>query len=118
VLPEGLYYGRVDHDDLDPLLDSYFDGRIHLDRYRGRSIHTFVVQAAERALREETGLTGIADVAVEGVVRRGEGWRVSLRAGGVLRDVDVESELAEEAVYLTCDSVTPQRPRRFSARVR
>jgi hypothetical protein len=118
VLPEGLYYGRVDGDDLDPLLDSYFDRRIHLDRYRGRSIHTFVVQAADRALREDAGLTGIDDVTFEHVERRGEGWRVSLRAGGALRTVDVESELAEEPVYLTCGSVTPQRPRRFPARVR
>ena len=118
VLPEGLYYGRVDDEDLDPVLDSYFDRRIHLDRYRGRSIHTFVVQAAERALREEEGLTGIDDVKLARVERRGEGWRVSLRAGGALRKVDVESELAEEPVYLTCGSLTPQRPRRFTARVR
>jgi hypothetical protein len=118
VLPEGLYYGRVDDDDLDPLLDSYFSGRIRLDLYRGRSTYTFVVQAAERALREETGLTGIADVSLERVERRGEGWRVFLRADGRLRNVDVESELAEEAVYLTCGSLVPQRPRRFTAQVR
>jgi hypothetical protein len=118
VLPEGLYYGRVDDEDLDPLLDSYLDGRIDLDRYRGRSVHTFVVQAAERALREEEGLTGIDDVMLERVERRDEGWRVSLRVGRTLRNVDVESELAEEPVYLTCGSLTPQRPRRFSAWVR
>jgi hypothetical protein len=118
VLPEGLYYGRVGDEDLDPVLDSYFDRRIHLDRYRGRSIHTFVVQAAERALREEEGLTGIDDVKLARVERRGEGGRVSLRVGGALRKVDVESELAEEPVYLTCGSLTPQRPRRFTARVR
>jgi hypothetical protein len=118
VLPEGLYYGRVEDDDLDPLLDLYFGGRICLDRYRGRSTQTFVVQAAERALREETGLTGIADVSLERVERSGEGWRVFLRAEGRLRSVDVESELADEAVYLTCGSLVPQRPRRFTAQVR
>jgi hypothetical protein len=118
VLPEGLYYGRVEDDDLDPVLDSYFDGRIHLDRYRGRSTYTFVVQAAERALRQEASLPGIADVSLERVERRGEGWRVFLRAGAALREVDIEAELAEEAVYLTCGSLTPQRPRRFAARVR
>jgi hypothetical protein len=117
VLPEGLYYGRVDDDDLDPVVDSYFDGRIYLDRYRGRSAYTFAVQAAERALREEAGLTGIDDVTLERVRRRGEGWEVSLRVNGALRKVDVEAELADEAVYLTCDSLTPQRPRRFVARV-
>ena len=118
VLPEGLYYGRVDDEDLDPVLDSYRDRRIHLDRYRGRSIHTFVVQAAERALREQEGLTGIDEVELVRVERLGESWRVSLRAGGALRKVDVESEAAEEPVYLTCASLAPQHPRRFTARVR
>ena len=117
VLPEGLYYGRVDDDDLDPVVDSYFDGRIYLDRYRGRSAYTFAVQAAERALREEAGLTGIDDVTLERVRRRREGWEVSLRVNGAVRKVEVEAELADEAVYLTCDSLTPQRPRRFVARV-
>jgi hypothetical protein len=118
VLPEGLYYGRVEDDDLDPLLDAYRDGRIQLDRYRGRSVHTFVVQAAERAVREKTGLMGIGEVSLERVERRGEGWRVVMRAGGALRKVDVVAELAGEPVYLTCGSLTPQRPRRYSAAVR
>jgi hypothetical protein len=118
VLPEGLYYGRIDDHDLDPLLDSYFDRRIYLEHYRGRSAYTFAVQAAECAVREAEGLTGIDDIALEGVERRGDGWTVTLRAKGAVRQVDVEPELAEEPVYLTCGSPTPQRPRRFTARVR
>jgi hypothetical protein len=118
VLPEGLYFGRVGEDDLDPLLDSYFDRRIHLDLYRGRSAYTFAVQAAERAVREAEGLTGIADVSLERVERRDGGWTVSLRAKGVARKVDVALELADEPVYLTCGSVTPQRPRRYVAQLR
>jgi hypothetical protein len=118
VLPEGLYFGRVGESDLDPLLDDYFDGRIHLERYRGRSAYTFAVQAAESALREADGLTGIHDVALERVERRGDGWRVTLRSAAGAREVDVDVELGDEPVYLTCGSITPQRPRRFSARVR
>jgi hypothetical protein len=118
VLPEGLFYGRVDEADLDPVLDQYFDGRVHLERYRGRSAYTFPVQAAEHALREEAGLTAIDAVSLDRVERRGEGWRIFLRAEGALRKVDVDAELAEDPVYLTCDSVTPQRPRRYLARLR
>lgn len=118
VLPEGLYFGRVGETDLDPLLDSYFDGRIYLDLYRGRSAYTFAVQTAERAVREAEGLTGIDDVLLERVERRDGGWTVTLRAKGVTRKVDVAVELADEPVYLTCGSVTPQRPRRYVAQLR
>ena len=118
VLPEGLYFGRVGEADLDPLLDSYFDGRIYLDLYRGRSAYTFAVQAAERAVREAEVLTGIDDVSLERVERRRDGWTVNLRVQGVSRKVDVAVELADEPVYLTCGSVTPQRPRRYVAQLR
>jgi hypothetical protein len=118
VLPEGLYFGRVGEADLDPLLDSYFERRIHLDLYRGRSAYTFAVQAAERAVREAEGLMGIEDVVLERVERHRVGWRVTLRANDVARDVDVAMELADEPVYLTCGSATPQRPRQYVARLR
>lgn len=117
VLPEGLYFGRVDDDDLDPLLNRYFDRELYLDRYRGRSTYTFVVQAAELAVREADGLTGIDDVSLRKVEKRGDGWRVRLDALGALRKVDVEVELADDPVYMTCGSATPQRPRRYSARI-
>jgi hypothetical protein len=118
ILPEGLYFGRLDDADLDPLLDAYFDRRVYLDAYRGRSVYTFAVQAAETALREAEGLTGIGEVGLERVERRGDGWRVTLRAPAGPRELDVEAELADDPVYLTCGSVTPQRPRRFTARLR
>ena len=81
VLPEGLYFGRVGEEDLDPILDDYFDGRINLQRFRGRSAYTFAVQAAEQAVREKVGLTGINDVQFLKVRREDDGWVVSLRAG-------------------------------------
>ncbi len=117
LLPEGLYFGRVDDSDLDPLLDRYFERKIQLDRYRGRSAYTFAVQAAECAVRRAEGLNGIDDIALKGVKPRGEGWRVTLTAAGATRKVDVVGELAEEPVFLTCSSATPQRPRRYSARL-
>ncbi|HEY3069904.1 MAG TPA: sucrase ferredoxin [Gaiellaceae bacterium] len=118
VLPEGLYFGRLEGADLDPLLDSYFEGEIRLDRYRGRSAYTFAVQAAEQALREAEGLTAIDAVSLENVEPRGDGWTVALRAAEAIRKVDVDVEIADEPVYLTCGSVTPQRPRRYRARLR
>jgi hypothetical protein len=118
VLPEGLYFGRLGEADLDPLLDAYFDRRLYLAAYRGRSAYTFAVQAAETALREAEGLTGIDDVALERVEPREGGWTVTLRASAGTRSLDVEMEVADDPVFLTCGSVTPQRPRRFAARLR
>jgi hypothetical protein len=118
VLPQGLYYGRVGAEDLDALLDDYFDGKIQLDRYRGRSAYTFPVQAAELAVREATGLRGIDEVALDGVERKDGVWTVRLHADGRAYEAAVIEELGDEPVYLTCASVTPQRPRRFVARLR
>jgi hypothetical protein len=117
VLPEGLYFGRVGGEDLDRLLDRYFGRELYLDRYRGRSAYTFAVQAAELAVREAEGLIGIDDVSLGKVEKRGGHWRVTLSAQGAVRKVAVEQELADEPVYLTCGSATPQRPRRYSARI-
>ena len=119
VLPEGLYFGRVGEEDLDSILDDYFDGRVNLERYRGRSAYTFAVQAAELAVREKTGLAGVNDVELVKVVRKDEDrWLVTLRTEGSKHVAEAWAEQAAEPVYLTCGSVTPQRPRRFRARLR
>ena len=119
VLPEGLFYGRVGEEDLDPILDDYFDGRINLERYRGRSAYTFAVQAAELAVREQTGLAGVRDVELLRVSRESDDrWLVTLRAEGREFAAEAWAEQGEEAVYLTCGAITPQRPRRFRARLR
>ena len=77
------------------------------------------MQAAELAVREKTGLTGVHDVELLRVTREAEDrWLVTLRAAGRDYAAEAWSELGEEPVYMTCGSVTPQRPRRFSARLR
>jgi hypothetical protein len=114
-LPEGLYFGRVGRADVWGLLDEYLAGRIDLAHYRGRSCYEFAVQAAERRVREDTGVTGIDDLVLAGADRSGEGaWRVEFVAAGELHEVDVVEELGE-LTYLTCDAAIPRRPRRFLA---
>lgn len=117
VLPHGLYYGRVEPEDVHALIDGNEAGRLLLPRYRGRSAASFPVQAAEQYIRVEDGLAGIADLAYAGAERVGEGvWRIRLRAlDGALHEVDVVEEQGEEEVYLTCDAVRPKRARRYAA---
>jgi hypothetical protein len=111
-LPEGLYYGRVDRDDAGSVLDEHLERRILLDHYRGRSIYTFPVQAAERWLREQHELTGIDDLALAHVERSEDAIHAVFALGGETHRVHVEGQ-SGDLTLLTCHSETPKRPPRF-----
>jgi len=114
-LPEGLYFGRVGPGDAWQVLEELLARRIHLDRYRGRSCYPFPVQAAERAVREATGRTGVGDLRLSGVERSGDAsWRVAFAVDGEVRETEVREELGDYT-YLTCSSDTLRRPRRLAA---
>jgi hypothetical protein len=63
VLPNGDYFGRVEPEHALPLVEGYENGRLDLDRHRGRSTRPRMVQAAEHFLRTAESITGIDDVA-------------------------------------------------------
>jgi hypothetical protein len=116
VLPQALYFGRVEVEDAPVLLEAHAAGRIDLERYRGRAAYTFQVQAAEHAIREAEGLDGIGDLTFVRCTRRAEdAWSVRFRGPDGDRDVDVVAEEAGEPVYLTCGAAQPSRPRHFRA---
>jgi hypothetical protein len=96
------------------VLEAALAGRVHLPHYRGRSCHGFVAQAAERSVREQTGLLGVFDVTVAAVVRDGDAWRVQVEAGGSVYDVDVRREEGE-ATHLTCSTSQLKRPAHYVA---
>lgn len=111
---EGLYFGRVQPADVFPVLDEYLAGRIHLERYRGRSCYPFAVQAAECAVRERGGHRGIEDLTLLGVERVDGGW--SVRFATPAGEVEQRVAAAEgELAYLTCHAETLRHPRRFVA---
>jgi hypothetical protein len=112
-LPEGLNFGRVDTIDAWAVLDEYLAGRIALGPYRGRSCFSFPEQAAERAVREATGLTGIDDVRLMSSARTAPGqWVTRFSAGDDVHEMRVIREEGE-LTYLTCDAETLKHPRRF-----
>jgi hypothetical protein len=113
-LPEGLYYGRAEGAAALAILDEHLAGRILLDFYRGRSVYPFPVQAAEREVRQTTGLTGIDDLALRSAEQAGERWIVTFEAGGEQHEVEVEPELGD-FTYLTCNAPAVQRSRHFAA---
>lgn len=114
-LPEGLYFGRVEPGDARQVLAEYLDGRITLEHYRGRSCHSFPQQAAERVVREHTGLREIDAVRFVSMQRdEAHAWTVRFRAGA---DELVARVVREEGVpaFLTCDAKAERPPRHFVA---
>jgi len=111
-LPEGLYYGRVDRETAGSVLDEHLARRIHMASYRGRSIYPFAVQAAERAVREQTGLVGIDDLVLERIEPANRSIRVTFAAAGQRHEVRVDRE-AGDLTRLTCSSESLERPPRF-----
>lgn len=116
-LPHGVYYGRLERDEVPVLVDEYLAGRISLAHYRGRSCWPFAVQAAERRIRAEEGLTGLDDLSLDAVEESGDRWTVSFTTREGLREVEVVEELGE-LTQLTCNAEAARRPLRYVARPR
>lgn len=115
-LPHGLYYGRVAREDAVGVLDEHFDGRVALGHYRGRSSRPFAAQAAERSIREATGLLGIDDLHLADFERNGAEFRVVFEDRHRTRhERRVVREFGAED-FLTCTAPEPQRPRRYVVR--
>ena len=97
VLPEGLYYGRMDPGTASQVAALHEKGRVDLTRLRGRSSYPMQVQYAEIALRrhlEDDRLDAIHLIRRQGAisvfVREGVEWAVAVR------------RVEREAAQLTC----------------
>jgi hypothetical protein len=112
VFPEGLCFGRVAPADAAHVVGTYLDGRIDLERFRGRTSQPMDAQAAEHALRLERGWDRIDAVAVLALER--DGWRT--RATFATPDGRATVELersAGEPLQLTCHAANPTAPPRY-----
>jgi hypothetical protein len=65
--PEGVFYGRVDLTVAADLLATQARRELYLKRYRGRSCFAEPVQAAEIYLRQELGILGLEELALQRV---------------------------------------------------
>lgn len=62
MLPEGIYYGRVNKSNINELLQHHKNNEIFLECYRGRTCYSQAAQISEYFLREKTGKNGIYDI--------------------------------------------------------
>jgi hypothetical protein len=112
AFPHGLYFGRVAPANAEHVVTEYIDGRLDLDRLRGRSCYPMAVQAAELQLRTTEHLVGLDDAALERASRFASTLEASFRTPRgrfeVMLDID-----ETDRHYLTCRSETEQPPPRY-----
>ena len=90
VLPDGLYFGRVEADEVLALADALADGELAVDRLRGRSSLSLPAQAAQHFARARLGRPRRDDLAVGGQQGAGpDQWRVHLAGSDGRPPVDV-----------------------------
>lgn len=108
MFPDGLMFGRVEPERAAGVVAAYGEGRIELDRYRGRTSHPMSAQAADGAVRARLGLDRIGDVIVLGVERHGVMAHVRLRLP--TGDASVAVERRElPPMRLTCAASVEER---------
>jgi hypothetical protein len=110
VFPHGFYFGRVRPEGAEAVARTYLDGRLDLERLRGRSCRPMLVQAAEHFLREHEDLTGIDDVVPEDAIATPSGARVRFRTPAGRSEVHVAREPDIVTRRLTCHSQHEERP--------
>lgn len=108
-LSRGVYYGRVERKDAGRVLDAHLENTIELAHYRGRSCYSFAAQAAERDIRERTGLLRFDDLRL--VSEQGSLIAFADREGDV-HEREVSLELGP-ADFLTCTADELHRPWRY-----
>ena len=103
VLPDGLYYGRLDPQTALAVAGSHLVGELDLDHLRGRSSHPMPVQAAEIHLRRWLGVSRIADVALVHRRRVGDITEATFSVAGSSYLVRLRTDLEDAtATRLTC----------------
>ena len=114
--PHGIYYGRVNPDDVEEVIHDYTQGRIQLLHYRGRAGLPFPVQAAEYFLRRERDLDRIDSVRL--VTRDASKGSVTclFEAEGENLRVEVAVDRSGPPELLTCNAEAPQGIPRYELR--
>jgi hypothetical protein len=113
VLPDSLYFGRMEPAEAEQLLDDHADGQIALDWFRGRSTLRFPEQAADHALRSALGVRGVDDVVIEPTDDE-DRYRAEVQGIGTV-DVRIERTVGRTEEPLTCRGTPNQQVPHYTA---
>ena len=110
VLPHGLYYGRLDPQSAVALAATTAEGRLDLDRLRGRSTLAMPVQAAEIHLRRRLGEDRVGAVVLHGrPAREGHVTTAHFEVEGASYAVTVRTTFGPDPAPLTCQAIHQDR---------
>ena len=110
VLPEGLYYGRLDPGTVSVIADEHLAGRLSLDHLRGRSGLATPAQFAEIALRRDLGEPRNDGLRLLSRTRDTDATTVVLVADGQRYAVRVRSKRSPDQQRLTCSATRNNAP--------
>jgi len=105
VLPDSLYFGRVDPESARGVLGALDEGRIDLSRFRGRTTFSLAEQAVEHFVRRELGIDAVDGVIID---RRADDGSFPVRNADRLMHVRVRRRLTTVADPLTCKGTADQ----------
>jgi hypothetical protein len=99
VLPDSLYFGRVDPQSAPTVLCALDEGRIELSWFRGRTTFSLAEQAVEHFVRRELGVDAVDGVVID---RQADDGSFPVRLADRQLHVRVRRRLVSVAEPLTC----------------
>jgi hypothetical protein len=114
AMPHGVYYGRVEPDEVEALVTAHESGQVYLERVRGRTTTSPAAQAAIVHVRRVLGETRLDALTPAGTIHLGDGrWQVRLRGRPGTLMVTVQSAAGARPGLLTCHATREAHPPRF-----
>lgn len=109
TLPAGVCYGRVAPQEIDTFMTAVQQGDIWLEKYRGRTCYSAIVQTADYYYRQQTGRTKIDAFRLAQVTEIADGrWQVQFQSKDD-HPVSVTLAAAEPlSLYVNSGNLTPK----------